>query len=336
MPAGTSMTTNQAANAIVITDNKANIRRMVQLVKSLDTASVSDSKLRVFPLTYADATALAQVVNRLVHPDPSSSRDPSSRLGSFFGGGGPFGGGDRGSRDSSNNSQAGRVAAKVTAVADDRSNSLVVTASDEQMAMVEELVKQMDVNVDDVTEVRVFRLRYADPQETADQLANLFPDPTTQQNSSGRSSYRGFGYFGGFRGDRGSSTSNTTDPNSRKLRQSRVTAVPDPRTGSVIVSAARDLMTEISGIIEELDSDPAKKKKVYVIKVENRDPQEVVEDLQSVISQNTSATVSSTRTSQRQTGSQLNTRGQNNLQNMGNNNNNFNINGNNSSGRTGR
>src|SRR6185295_4106375 len=94
--------------------------------------------------------------------------------------------------------------------------------------------------------------------------------------------FRGFGGFSGFGGDRGSrgGSSSTTDANSRKLKQVRVTAVPDPRTGSVIVSAARDLMEEIAGIIQELDSDPAKKKKVYVIKVENRDPQELVDDLQ--------------------------------------------------------
>src|SRR6185503_7626836 len=126
-----------------------------------------------------------------------------------------------------------------------------------------------DVNVNDITEVRVFRLRYADPQETADQLTSLFPDTTNQQNSRGSQS--GFGGFGFGRFSRGSSSrsgSTTTDPDSRKLKATRVTAVPDPRTGSVIVSAAHDLMEEIASIVQELDSDPAKKKKVFVIKVE--------------------------------------------------------------------
>ena len=316
MPAGTSLSANQGANAIVITDTKANIRRMVQLVKALDTASVSAAKVTVFPLTYADATALAQVVQQLFQTD-SSSQSGRSRGGFPFGGGGfPFGGDRGGDRGGNNSSQQGRMSAsKVVAVADDRSNSLVVSASDEQMALVENLVTQMDVNVDDVTELRVFRLRYADPQETADQLASLFPDPTTQQSSSGRSGFRGFGFFGGGF-SRGSTGSTSTDPNSRKLRQTRVTAVPDPRTGSVIVSAAHDLMTQIGSIVEELDSDPAKKKKVYVIKVENRDPQELVEDLQAVISTDTSGGNTSTRNSQ-QSGSQLNTRQQNNTRNQG-------------------
>jgi len=312
MPAGTSMSANQGANAIVITDSKANIRRMVQLVKALDTASVSASGVRVFPLTYADATALAQVVQQLFQPGTSSSQGDRGRFGGFFGGlpGGDFG---RRGGDSGGSAQPGRMSsAKVVAVADDRSNSLVVSASDEQMVLVSELVSQMDVAVDDVAVLRVFRLRYADPQETADQLTSLFPDPGTQQSSRGQQfGFRGF--FGGF--SRGNSSS--TDQDSRKIKQTRVTAVPDPRTGSVIVSAARDLMNEIAGIIEELDSDPSKKKRVYSIKVENRDPQEVVEALQSVIAADSSGNFSSTRSSASQSGGQLSTRQQNNLRNQG-------------------
>ena len=317
MPVGTSMTPNQGANAIVITDTKTNIRRMVQLVKALDTPNVSATMVRVFPLIYADATTLAQVVTQLFQGDSTGSRTGAAGFGFFPGGFPP--GRDRSSRsDSSTTPQAGRVAsAKVTAVADDRSNSLVVSASDEQMVLVEELVKQMDVNVDDLTELRVFRLRYADPQETADQLASLFPDPTTQQNASSRTSSRFSGPFPGVGHIHGSGSGTSTDSNSRKFIQARVTAVPDPRTGSVIVSASRDLMPQIAGIIEELDSDPAKKKKVYVIKVENRDPQEVVEELQGVIATDSGGNFSNTRSTSQQSGSQLSTRQQNNLRNQG-------------------
>jgi len=73
MPSGTSLSANQGANAIIITDTKANIRRMAQLVKALDTASVSASGVRVFALTYADATALAQVVTQLFQTDSNQS-----------------------------------------------------------------------------------------------------------------------------------------------------------------------------------------------------------------------------------------------------------------------
>ena len=335
MPNGTSMTANQGANAIVITDTKANIRRMVQLVKALDTASVSASALEVFPLQYADATTLATVVQQLFQQDSGSSQGGNRRFGGFPGF--PGFGGDRGGRggDNAGSAQAGRVAAaKVVAVADDRSNSLVVSASEDQMALVRQLVNQMDVNVDDITELRVFRLKYADPQETADQLTSLFPD-TTQQ-SSGNRGFRGGFMFGGGPPGFNPGGASATDRNSRKALQIRVTAVADPRTGSVIVSAARDLMPQIASIIEELDSDPAKKKKVYVIKVENRDPQEVVEELQGVIATDTSSgNFNSSRSSQR-TGTQLSNRQQNNLRNTGNRNNSSISGFGNNTSRTGR
>jgi hypothetical protein len=77
-------------------------------------------------------------------------------------------------------------------------------------------------------------------------------------------------------------------------------------------------MTQIADIIEALDSDPSKKKRVYVIPVENRDPQEVVQGLQSIISTDSGANVNN-RSTANQSG-QLNTRQQNNLQNQRNNN----------------
>jgi len=309
MPSGTSMNANQGANAIIITDTKANIRRMAQLVKALDTASVSASAVRVFPLIYADATALAQVVTQLFQTD-STSQSGRGR-GGFPGF--PGFGGNRGRDNNSSETQAGRMAApKVTAVADERSNSLVVAGSENQLATVELLVRQMDVNVDDLTELRVFRLRNADPQETADQLTSLFPDPTTQQQGSRNQQ---FGFRGPFGGSfRGNNSRNTSTESARSVKQTRVTAVADPRTGSVLVSASQQMMVQIADIIEALDSDPSKKKRVYVIPVENRDPQEVVQGLQSVISTDNSANVNN-RSTANQSG-QLNTRQQNNLQNQ--------------------
>jgi general secretion pathway protein D len=289
---------------------------MVQLVKALDTPAVSAAGLEVIPLRYADATAMAQVVTQLFQSSDSASQNGRGGRGGFGGFGGfpnPFGGGGGGNNNNSS-TPAGRVTApKVTAVADERSNSLVVTAPEDQLPGIVALVNQMDVDVDAVTELKVFRLKNADPQETADQLASLFPDPSTQGQ---RNRGFGFGPFGNFGGGGGGGNNQSTS--TRKQSMTKVTAVADPRTQSVLVSASHDMMAQITGIVVELDSDPARKKKVHVIKVENRDPQELVQDLQSVIaSDSSSGTLNNSRNSQNQSGSQLNTRQQNNLQNQG-------------------
>lgn len=314
MPSGTSMSANQGANAIILTDTKANIRRMVQLVKALDTPAVSASAVHVIPLSYADATSLAQVITSVFQT--SDSANNQGRGGGPGGRGFPgFFGGFGGQGNSGSATPAGRVATpKVTAVADERSNSLVVSAAEDQMPLIEAIVAQMDVNVDAALEMKVFRLKNADPQETADQLTSLFADPNEQQNNRNRR-FGGFGFgpFGAF-----GANNNTQQTSQRSMNQSRVTAVPDPRTSSILVRASKDWMPQIGAIIDELDSDPAKKKKIHVIKVENRDPQELVDDLQTVIATDNSGNYSSTRNSNsRQAGSQLNNRQQNNLQNQG-------------------
>ena len=80
---------------------------------------------------------------------------------------------------------------------DDRSNSLVVSAPADLLTTIENMVKEIDQEVTDVTELRVFRLVNADASEIADQLATLFPDPTSSNSSQGATPFAFFrGGFG--------------------------------------------------------------------------------------------------------------------------------------------
>src|SRR5204862_1496042 len=98
-------------------------------------------------------------------------------------GGGPGGGGGGDQADGSGNSEARTAASRVVAVADERSNSLVVSAPEEFIPTIEHLVAELDVNAADITELRVFHLRNADPMEMADMFAQLFPDETKASNT---------------------------------------------------------------------------------------------------------------------------------------------------------
>src|SRR5438552_1333913 len=65
LPGGAEMTANESANALVITDTQASIRRMTEIVQALDTSISSISAVRVFPLKYADAKDLATAVKEV-------------------------------------------------------------------------------------------------------------------------------------------------------------------------------------------------------------------------------------------------------------------------------
>jgi len=192
----------------------------------------------------------------------------------------------------------------------------VVNAPEDVMPEIDALVERVDRDVLDVTEVRAFHLKHADPIEMADLLAGLFPDETTSSSNTGGANpaVRFGGGFGGFGGGGGGGGQNGSAASALAKKRSKVLAVPDQRTSSVIVKAARDLMGQIAQMIQQLDSDPSRKQKVFVYQLDNADPSDVEQVLRSLF-ENPQTQNSNTRNSQTQT-SALNTRatqqGQNN------------------------
>ncbi|MGD0016565.1 MAG: secretin N-terminal domain-containing protein [Verrucomicrobiia bacterium] len=324
LPAYAKLTANESANALVLTATKADVRRMVKIVEALDTSISSISTVRVFPLKYADAKQLADTIQQLFQSPTSQQNAAMQRLfrnrggGGNGGFGGGFGGGQGGNTDPSQgtgDNVARQVASRVVAMGDDRTNSLIVSAPDEYIPTIEQLVKDVDVSVTDVTELRVFHLVNADPQETADQLAQLFPDSTkTGQNQSQQFQ---FGRGGpGFFAAQAAQASTTTASSNRMKKMGQVIAVADQRTSSVVVSAASDLMPQIAEMIAQLDENASKKQNVYVIPLENAEVSDVLPVLQDMFNKNTSTRNNASRATQ--TGSSaLSTRTQNLNQNQG-------------------
>lgn len=305
MPLSSTMSANEAANALVITDTQASIRRMAEIVKALDTPISIASAIRVYPLKFADAKTVATVVKDLFQQQDSGQRNANDMRAQFFqrmrGGGGPGGGGGGGGDQGGGGSGGGRnQPPKVLATSDDRSNSLVVSAPEEMIVTIDELVKAVDVNVEDITEVRVFRLVNADPVEMADLLYNLFPDDT-RTDGGNRGSVR---FGGGMFGRGGGGATAAANQSDRMKKMGRVIAVPDQRTASVVVSASRDLMVQIEEMIIQLDTDAAKKQHVYVFPLENADAQQVEQMLRNMFDRN--GTMNNRSTANQN--SQLNTR----------------------------
>jgi type II secretory pathway component GspD/PulD (secretin) len=261
LPANATLTANEAGNALVMTGTQTQIHRVAEIVKALDSSS--SSTVRVFSLRYADAKTLANVIKDVFASPAESTRDAVRSYFRSFRGEGEGEGGERGrSSGSSSRGSSG----KVTAVADDHSNSIVVSAPDDQMAIIEKVVKEVDQPVEDISTVQVYQLKYADAGEMADLINNLFSeDKATDENNRPR-----FSFFG----PPPPSTSSSNE-SSRAKRQAKVTAVADRRTGSVIVTASKEMIDQIGSMIQKLDSDPSRKQRVYVYSLENADVQQV-------------------------------------------------------------
>ena len=295
LPDYATISANDGSNAIILTDTQTNIHRIAEIVSALDTSISSISEIRVFPLVYADAKQLADVVKGLFETRSSgSSRSSSSSsriaemMRSRFGGGSSSsrssGSSGRSSRSGGSGSSAALAAAsRVVAISEERTNSLVVSAPSDVIPTIEQLVKEMDRNIEDVTELQVFKLKYADAYEMAEVLTNLFSDKDEIENSRG--GYR-FGSWGRSSSSSSRSRSSSSGNSSeRMLQQKKVVAVPDPRTNSVIVSATAELMKQIALMVERLDDNKAKQQKVYTYSLQNADVEGVSAILRNMFEQ---------------------------------------------------
>lgn len=92
-PAAT-FTANASSNSLMITDTKANIRRVVQIVSELDSHVQERSDVKVFQLKYANAADVARTINDLFRLQQQQGARGGGAGGPGGGGGaGQFGGG---------------------------------------------------------------------------------------------------------------------------------------------------------------------------------------------------------------------------------------------------
>jgi hypothetical protein len=171
------------------------------------------------------------------------------------------------------------------------------------------VINVLDTPVTDVTLVKVFKLKNADPQDMADLIANVYPNENNQNDQSRTANQFRFGGFpfGGRGGFPGGAAAAGGDQSERAKKMGQVTAVADKRTASLIVSAAPELMTNsIEPMITQLDASPAKRQHVHVYQLQYAAPEDVLQVMNDLFASTTSK--SSRAGSSSQQGSPLTTR----------------------------
>ena len=195
------------------------------------------------------------------------------------------------------------VSPQATIMANEAGNSIALTDTQANIHHMVEIIKAIDSSAEDETQLRVFPLKYADPNEMASLLSGLFPD----QGSSGSSAPVRFGgapggggRFSSFMaamaggGAPGGGGGGAAAAQQRIKKRMQVVAVPDPRTSSVVVTANKDLMEQIAKVVEQLDFHSAKETTVQVFHLDNADPQELLPTLQDMFQGNNASRSSRT------------------------------------------
>ena len=260
------MTAYGRSNTLIITASSANIKRLAEIVRELDISMADRIKIEVFSLRYADATSLAEVITKLYEKPKDAEvaaeqeRQQRGRRGGFGGRGqfgGDGGGGEAATAESSpTEGGALQMLGEVKAVADENTNSLIVSASQPNLIAISRLVVELDVQRFSEPETRVFSLQHGDATEVANELNQAF-------SSAARNIFSGTG-GGGFGGGGGRGR-RFFEEQQQLNRQSgegvlglpELVAVPDARTNSVMVTTTAQQMDAVGELIEQLDRDIA-------------------------------------------------------------------------------
>ena len=205
------------------------------------------------------------------------------------------------------------VSPQATVVANEAGNSIVITDTQANIHHLAEIIKGIDDSAEAETEIRVFHLEHANPNDVATELSSVFPSST-----SGSSSQSPIRFGGGFPGGGGpggffqrmaaaaGATGNSSSDRIKKATQ--VNAVADARISAVIVTAPKDMMEQIASMMKDLDVASDRDQDVYVFQMKNGDSQAAALVLQNMF-QTSSSRSSSSSSSQ---SSALATRQQNN------------------------
>jgi type II secretory pathway component GspD/PulD (secretin) len=180
------------------------------------------------------------------------------------------------------------VSPQATVVANEEGNSIVITDTQSNIRHLTEIIKAIDDSAEAETEIRVFRLKYASPADVAAELTSVFPGSSSGGGAQSPIRFGGGGaggpgnFFQRMMGGGGGGTAGGSSSTDRIKKATAVNAVADSRIQAVIVTAPKDLMEQIAGMMNDLDVPSTRDQKVYVFHMDNGDPQQAVQVLQNM------------------------------------------------------
>ena len=180
------------SNVIMITGRAAVVNRLVKIIQRVDRAG--DQEVDIVKLRFASALDMVNMINSIQQTSTSSKNSSTSVL-------------------------------KPRLVADERTNSVIISGEPNTRARVIKLVKSLDNELKNNGNTRVFYLKYANAKEVVQVLSGVSQGlEETEGKSSGSAS-----------------------------KQSSVNIQAHDATNSIIISAQPALMSSLSSIIHQLD-----------------------------------------------------------------------------------
>lgn len=159
VPQQAHMAAYAPSNAIIISDVRANINRMEEIIARMDQSAVKETE--IIKLKYGVATDVVEMLKTLEKSRAGEGADAND---------------------------------EATLVADKRTNSVVVTADELSIERIKSLIDYLDIPLEQSGNVRVMYLEYADATEVAEVLTRVMQnlsrldDEATGRNRSANAS----------------------------------------------------------------------------------------------------------------------------------------------------
>lgn len=227
----------QPTNTIIVTDSESNIRRLLQILDAIDVESFRQ-ELAVIKIEHADAATLGEQLSEIYGADMTAQA----------------GGANAGQRRARARQAAavgqvpngvaagvGAIGPTVSILPDERTNSLLVMASRQQLSDIRGLIEKLDIPVRGQGRIQVYYLKHADSEELSETLNSLLGGG----GSSG----------GGSRSSLPGSASNAV----QNLRSTvtplaeGVTVTADPATNALVIQASKEAYDTLEKVIAKLD-----------------------------------------------------------------------------------
>lgn len=250
-------------NYLVITDTSSNIKRIATILKELDSEPTEMLRTRVFQLKYANATALERTLSGLFQQGVDMARG-LQKLSSR--------GTDEMMKRLEQARREGRmpgsgidlVRGQVLITSDERSNKIIVTASEENLEIIAKMIEELDTSDVAQAEIKVYLLDFAIAEDVASSLETLLQGSETRRMppwERWRASDMGLGTKG---------------------VQGSVSVVSDSRLNAVIVSSDPQNFSLIEELIKQLDQQVAPQEIIKIFMLEYADSESIVQTLQDL------------------------------------------------------
>ncbi len=269
----------ERTNSILVTDTWENIKRMDEIIRSIDKGIDVKEKVFYKQIKYANVNDIKAVLEAIVQESQkeleknkvstaarnhsqSSSRmspvnTPTSRLLLNRNQPPPQPTVNESQITSLSDAERGMIRGKVLIIADERSNKLIIVTEPDNMKSFEAVIEELDIETTPDTVVKVYRLKYADAEEVSDMINDLIGNaPSSKSSSKGSqnatSSKKQSGKAGQVAAKK-SANQRSGDAKAGELSKDNTTVLADKRINGLVVMTEKDLVKTIETIIESMD-----------------------------------------------------------------------------------